>query len=193
MPTATKDDRRGARERLLEAASRLFYAEGVHTVGVDRIIEEAGVAKASLYKTFGSKDALVQAYLTGRHERTTGRIVAALALVDDPREKILTLYDVQATMFVEPGYRGCAFVAAASESAPGDTAEEAAAVYRGWMRALFVDLAEQVGASEPRVLGRQLHLLWDGASLSARMERDWSVAADARAAAAALVAAAQAR
>ena len=60
-----------ARERLLAAASELFYAEGVHTVGIDRVIERAGVAKASLYNTFGSKEELVRAYLESRHARTT--------------------------------------------------------------------------------------------------------------------------
>ena len=59
--------RPSARERLLAAANELFYNEGVHTVGIDRVIEQAGVAKASLYNTFGSKDELVRAYLEGRH------------------------------------------------------------------------------------------------------------------------------
>src|SRR3954469_13004950 len=78
-----------ARERLLAAASELFYAEGVHTVGIDRVIERAGVAKASLYSTFGSKEELVRAYLergaAARRERVTER----LARHDEPRAKIL--------------------------------------------------------------------------------------------------------
>src|SRR6202166_2107173 len=73
-----------ARERLLAAANELFYAEGVQTVGVDRIIEHAGVAKASLYNLFGSKEALVAAYLASRHERTTSRLTEAIERVDDP-------------------------------------------------------------------------------------------------------------
>ncbi|ADP79652.1 TetR/AcrR family transcriptional regulator [Pseudofrankia inefficax] len=183
MPAVVKDDRRGARERLLEAASRLFYAEGVHTVGIDRIIDEAGVAKASLYKTFGSKDALIQAYLQGRHDGVTRRISAAVARVDDPREKVLTVFEAQGTMFAEPGYRGCAFVAATAEASPTGTIDDAATAFRAWMRALFVGLATAAGAPDPATLGRRLHLLYDGASLSARMDRDPTVAADARAAA----------
>ena len=69
--------RPSARERLLAAANELFYDEGVHTVGIDRIIEQAGVAKASLYNTFGSKDELVRAYLQARHDSVARRIMAA--------------------------------------------------------------------------------------------------------------------
>ena len=61
---------RGARERLLEAANDLFYAQGVRTVGINKVIEVAGVVRGSLYKTFGSKDALIEAYLEGQHEST---------------------------------------------------------------------------------------------------------------------------
>ena len=76
-PTAAPD-RTSARERLLAAANELFYAEGIRTVGIDRIIEHAGVAKASLYNTFGSKDELIRAYLGQRHARTAERITRAL-------------------------------------------------------------------------------------------------------------------
>src|SRR5271170_1082988 len=99
-----------ARERLLEAASELFYDEGVHTVGIDRVIERAGVAKASLYNTFGSKDQLVRAYLEGRHAQTSGRITRYLERYSDPRERLLGVFEAQGEMFADPGFRGCAFV-----------------------------------------------------------------------------------
>jgi AcrR family transcriptional regulator len=182
-----KDDRRGARERLLDAATRLFYAEGVHTVGIDRIIDEAGVAKASLYKTFGSKDALIEAYLQVRRDSVTRRLTEAIGRVDEPRQKILAVFDAQGTMIAEPGYRGCAFVSASAEAPPAGTIDEVTTAYRAWLRAMFVDLASAAGAPDPAALGRRLHLLYDGASLSARMDRDPTVAADARAAAETLV------
>ncbi|MFD0584927.1 TetR/AcrR family transcriptional regulator [Dactylosporangium darangshiense] len=79
-----------ARERLLDAASELFYREGVHTVGIDRVIAQAGVAKASLYNTFGSKDELIRAYLVEWHERWKRRIVQRIAKDDgNPREQLL--------------------------------------------------------------------------------------------------------
>src|SRR5450756_3000707 len=92
-----------ARERLLAAANELFYAEGVHTVGIDRVIERAGVAKASLYNTFGSKDELVRAYLESRHTRMAERIARHLARYADPRGRLLSVFEAQAELFAEPG------------------------------------------------------------------------------------------
>src|SRR3984885_4484556 len=160
-----------ARERLLAAASELFYAEGVHTVGIDRVIERAGVAKASLYNTFGSKDELVRAYLEGRHAQTSERITRYLERYSTPRERLLGVFEAQGELFASPGFRGCAFVSASAES-PGELVEQAASDYRGWVRTLLVDLAREAGAPSPETLGRQLHLLYDGGSLSARMDHD---------------------
>ena len=175
-----------ARERLLDAASELFYAEGVHTVGIDRVIERAGVAKASLYNTFGSKDELVRAYLEGRHARTAARITSYLQRYSDPRDRLLGVFEAQGELFAEPGFRGCAFVSASAES-PGEAVSRAADDYRGWVRGLLTGLAREAGAPDPEALGRQLHMLYDGASLSARMDHDPSAAAAARAAAATLL------
>jgi AcrR family transcriptional regulator len=178
-----------ARERLLAAANELFYEEGVHTVGIDRVIEKAGVAKASLYNTFGSKDELVRAYLEGRHARVSARITAYLERYADPRQKLLGVFEAQGELFAEPGFRGCAFVSASAES-PGEAVSRAADDYRGWLHGLLTGLAREAGAAEPETLGRQLHMLYDGASLSARMDREPSAAVNARAAAQALLAAA---
>ncbi len=178
--------RQSARDRLLAAANELFYAEGVHTVGIDRVIERAGVAKASLYNTFGSKDELVRAYLEARHASVADRITRAVGKHDNPRDRLLGVFDAQGELFAEPDFRGCAFASASSES-PTDLVGRAADAYRGWVRALFTGLAGEAGVREPGALARQLHLLYDGASLSARMDRDPSAAAAARAAAAVLV------
>ena len=175
-----------ARERLLAAAGELFYAEGVHTVGIDRVIEHAGVAKASLYNTFGSKDELVRAYLEGRHANTAARITRALGGYNTPRDRLLGVFEAQGDLFAEPGFRGCAFVSASAES-PNDVVESAAVSYRGWVRGLLTDLAREAGVPDPGGLARQLHLIYDGASLSARMDHDPSAAVAARAAAGALL------
>ncbi len=184
--------RPSARERLLTAANELFYNEGVHTVGIDRIIEQAGVAKASLYKTFGSKDELVRAYLDTRQASVVETISRAIERYDTPRERLLAVFEGQAELFARPGYRGCAFARASAESQPGDVAEQAACAYRRWVRALLTELAAQTGVPEPDVLARQLHLLYDGSGQSARMDNDPTSAATARTAAAALLDAAQA-
>jgi AcrR family transcriptional regulator len=175
-----------ARERLLAAANELFYQEGVHTVGIDRVIDHAGVAKASLYNTFGSKEELVRAYLEGRHASMAGRITRAIARYDNPRDRLLGVFDAEGELFAEPGFRGCAFASASAES-PSDGVTQAADAYRSWLRGLFTDLAREAGVPNPGRLARQLHLLWDGASLSARMDHDPSAAAAACAAAAVLV------
>ena len=187
MATAT----RPPRERLLEAAAELFYAEGVQSVGIDRVIERAGVAKASLYSTFGSKEELVRAYLDERHARTIGRLRAAADAVDpsDPVGRILAVFDEQAEIFRRPGYHGCAFTAAAAEAPRDGRINEAARSYRAEMRALFTDLATAVGAPDPPLLASQLQLLYDGGAAAANLDRDPSIAAPVRAAAQALIAA----
>src|SRR5215470_5615905 len=179
--------RPSARDRLLAAANELFYNEGVHTVGIDRVIEQAGVAKASLYNTFGSKDALVRAYLETRRANVTQRIMQAVDRYDTPRERLLAVFEGQGELFAQPDYRECAFARASAESHPGDPAERAAEGYRRWVRALLTELAAQAGASEPEVLARQLHLLYDGSGQSARMDHDPGAAIAARAAAATLL------
>src|SRR6267154_2190421 len=92
VPPGASRVRPTARERLLAAANELFYDEGVHTVGIDRVIERAGVAKASLYSTFGSKDELVHAYLESRAERRRARITEWIARHHEPRAKILSMF-----------------------------------------------------------------------------------------------------
>jgi AcrR family transcriptional regulator len=179
--------RLSARDRLLAAANELFYNEGIHTVGIDRVIEHAGVAKASLYNTFGSKDELVRAYLEARQASVSERIMQAVERYDTPRDRLLAVFEGQGELFARPDYRGCAFVRASAESQPGDLAEQAADAYRGWVRSLLTELAAQAGAPEPEVLARQLHLLYEGGSQSARMDHDPSAAAAGRAAAATLL------
>src|ERR1700735_2836261 len=124
-----------ARERLLASADALFYAEGVQSVGIDRVIEHAGVAKASLYNLFGSKEGLVRAYLEARHEGTTTMISNAVELHRDPRRRILAVFEAQAQVFAQPGFRGCAFVAASAEASLGTQVQQDAVAYRAWMRA----------------------------------------------------------
>src|SRR6266851_6938865 len=188
MPTQKTAGQVSARERLLAAASELFYEEGVHTVGVDRVVERAGVAKATLYTVFGSKDELVRAYLQARHDRTRERMTRELAArFRTPRERLLGVFEVQGLSFTEPGFRGCAFVSANAEASPGSSIEEVTQDYRTWVRSLFLDLAKQAGAADPEHLARQLVLLYDGAGISAWMDHDASTAQAARTIAAALV------
>src|SRR6201982_4118666 len=107
---ATKTAKRpSARERLLGASDELFYRDGVHSTGIEAVIEKAGVAKGSLYYIFGGKDELVAAYLRGRHEAWRQRGEEAQAGIDDPADKILALFDSLADYVSMPEYRGCPF------------------------------------------------------------------------------------
>ena len=171
-----------ARERLLAAADELFYEEGVHTVGIDRVIERAGVAKASLYSAFGSKDELVRAYLQRRADVRQRRITQRLASYEDAGARILGVFDLLGELAAEPTFRGCAFVRATAETPRGETKVDAVCSgARGWTRELFTTLAREAGAKDPERLGRQLVLLYDGVSVGAYMDHKPNAATEARA------------
>jgi AcrR family transcriptional regulator len=184
-PTAAR--RPSARERLLAAADELFYAEGVHTVGIDRIIERAGVAKASLYSTFGSKEELVRAYLEGRHEIRRARLLSGLERFDNPRDRLLGVFDVLAEVAAAPSFRGCAFYNASAESTRGGPVEQMSAANRAWTRGLFNELARDAGAKDPAALADQLMILYDGSTVGARMDHQPTTALIARSVAAGLL------
>src|SRR5689334_8097454 len=129
-----------ARDRLLAAADELFYAQGVHTVGIDRVIEHAGVAKATLYSAFGSKDGLIRAYLEGRHRRRRERILTGLERFKTPRDRLLGVFDVLAELAAAPSFRGCAFYNASAESPPDGVVQQVCDENRAWTRGLFTDL-----------------------------------------------------
>lgn len=180
--------RPSARDRLLAAADELFYAEGVHTVGIDRIIERAGVAKASLYSSFGSKEELVRAYLENRHQLRRERLLTGLERFTNPRDRLLGVFDVLGELTATPGFRGCAFYNASAESvAPGGAIEQVSNANRAWTRGLFTQLAGDAAVADPAGLADQLMILYDGASVGARMDHRPTAAALARRVAEALL------
>jgi AcrR family transcriptional regulator len=170
----------GPRERLLKAASKLFYEEGTHTVGIDRVIEKAGVAKASLYSAFGSKDELIRAYLTLRLEARRKRVEEAIARHKSPRARILAVFDVLAEYVAEPGFRGCAFIRASAEGQPDKSVKAVCEDSRTWLRSILVELARTGGAKDSERLGQKLALLYDGAVVAAQMDGDPTAATAAR-------------
>ena len=169
--------RGSARERLLAAADELFYTEGVNSVGIDHVIKRAGVARASLYNTFGSKDELVRAYLRGRHTQTRERMARELhTRYRTPSERLVGVFEVQGQIFAEPDFRGCAFMCASAESDTSEVVEKATEEYRLWVHSLFLDLAYAADAADPETLARQLVLIYDGAGVSAWLDHSPSVA-----------------
>jgi AcrR family transcriptional regulator len=167
------------RERLLQVADSLFYAEGVHVVGIERILNEAGVAKASLYHHFGGKDGLVRAYLEEHFELRRRQIEQVLAAHSTPKERLLGLFAAIEDALGDPRFRGCRFVNASAEARPGESVEIVTEEYRQYLRRLFTDLARGAGATDPKQLGRQLALLYDGAAVAARLDKDRSRAGEA--------------
>jgi AcrR family transcriptional regulator len=164
--------RPSARDRLLAAADELFYAEGVHVVGVDRIVERAGVTKASLYNTFGSKDELVRAYLDKHFHDRQRSVAGILAAHTTPRDRLLGVFTELENALAGSEFRGCRFIMASAEARPGDASGVVAEEYRAWLRSVFTDLGREAGVSNAKDFGRQLSLLYDGAAVAGRMDRD---------------------
>ncbi|MFI6771551.1 TetR/AcrR family transcriptional regulator [Nocardia sp. NPDC050412] len=151
------------RDRLLDTAGQLFYEQGVH-IGVDALCKAAGVSKRSMYQLFNSKDELVAASL----ERIAPDYRAALLPADDvgsPRERILHVFE--RLEYLEPAqdFRGCPYVAAAVQlKSPEHPASLVARRHKDGLTSFFQYEAERGGAPDPVLLGRQLTLVFDGAS-----------------------------
>jgi AcrR family transcriptional regulator len=169
-----------ARERLLAAADELFYENSINTVGIDRIIEHADVAKASLYDCFGSKDELIRAYLEARSTARQARISEWISQYDTPQKKILGIFELLGKTSSQPGYKGCAFLRARADDNASDKVKGACDRLRAFMLGQFTSLAREAGAANPEQLGQQLLLLYDGASVAAHLDRNRDAASLAR-------------
>jgi AcrR family transcriptional regulator len=160
------------RERILDTACRLFYAEGVQGVGIDRILAEAQAAKASLYQHFAGKDALVAAYLERRAEQTQAALTARLQ-GGDARARLLRLFDIQKEFAGSPSFRGCPFQNATSELAdPRHPARAVARRHRQWFHGLVRDLVAEAGAKDVERIASAILLLYDGASSASLADAD---------------------
>src|ERR1700722_18189194 len=168
--------RASARERLLAAADELFYDNSINTVGIDRIIEHAGVAKASLYDCFGSKDELIRSYLEARNTARQARVNERISRYDTPQKKILSIFDLLGELTSQPGFKGCAFTRARADDSASDKVKAASDQSRTFMLDRFTSLAREAGAASPEQLGQQLQLLYDGASVAAHLDRNHSAA-----------------
>ena len=180
-----------ARERILDTATRLFYARGLRAVGVDTIIAESGVAKATFYKHFPAKDDLITAYLDRVDGAWTGQLHAAAAAVGPaPADQLVGLFDALGSACRREGYRGCGFINAAAESVPGTAAHERTIAHKQQVREWMAGLARDAGATRPEQLARALSLLLDGALANGALDADPAAVESARDTAALLVRAA---
>ena len=169
-------------ERILDSACGLFYREGLHAVGIDRVLAEAGAAKASLYAHYSSKDELVAAYLERRGEEWRARTSAAVkAAGPGGRAGLVRLFEVLEEWASSPGFRGCPFLNAASELPdPGHPARAATRRQREWLHALVRELVVAAGVRDVDRTSRAVVVLCDGAAASALLDGDPGAARSAR-------------
>lgn len=165
-------------QRLLDTAAELFADQGIRAVGIDQILREAGVAKASLYSTYGSKDALVIAYLADLDHNDRNRWTQAVATTADPVRRILAFFDLASAAATRRDFRGCLYANAATEY-PGTELEPVRA-HREWLRTTLTELLGPAGAAHPDILARRIQLLYDGALLGSKLERSTEPIAAAR-------------
>jgi AcrR family transcriptional regulator len=182
-----------AKHRLLAAAGDLFYAKGIHAVGVDAVVAASGVAKMTLYKHFGSKDALVAACLRKASEDWRAGFERSLARVAPaPAARLAAFFDVFAEWFADPSFRGCPLLNALCELP--DAAHPARPIileHRRLMLDLLTRLAWDAGVRDHQALAKSLSLLADGAVVAAMAEGSPEPARHAAVAARAIINAAQ--
>ncbi|WJZ03902.1 TetR/AcrR family transcriptional regulator [Corynebacterium freiburgense] len=180
-PIATKKSNRrnrpSPRERLLASATSLFTTEGIRVIGIDRILREADVAKASLYSLFGSKDALVIAYLHELDERWRADWRARTANMDNPEDKILAFFDQCIDEEPKKDFRGSHFQNAANEYPRPETESELGIVaavqeHRAWCHQTMTDLLTEKNGYPGTTQASQLLVFLDGGLAGSRLSRN---------------------
>jgi AcrR family transcriptional regulator len=185
---ATPSQKRSARQQILDIAVRLFYEHGYHSVGIDRIIAESGVAKMSLYRHFPSKDALIAAALDQMNTQFWHWIDGETGGASSPREKLIAIFHAVEKVATSYKCLGCAFQAAAADFPDFEHLNHKAALaHKEQVVNRLTELAHDAGLLKPRQLAQQLLLLMDGAWASARMYGTRGPAREVAAAAQALV------
>lgn len=177
--TAPPPEKPGARDRILETALRLFYAEGVRAVGIDRIIAESGVAKMSFYRHFPSKADLVLAFLNERHDRWMAWFTARFAAKSaNARRKLPVVADVLKEWFTSADFHGCAFINILAETTRCDTRERAIAnAHKQALLAFLESIAATDKHPQPRTTARLALMIVEGAIVRAEMTADGAAAA----------------
>ena len=164
--------RSAARDRIMAAADRLFYAEGIHSVGVHRLVEESAVTRVTFYRHFPSKDDLITGYLEDRARRSRRRITQVIEDSNgDARAALRELGRVLTNETFAIEYRGCPFINASAEfAAPGHSARVLAAAQRAWTADTIERLLRDMGHRAPARTARQLLMLQTGANFGAAID-----------------------
>lgn len=158
-----------ARERILDASYELFSQRGIRSVGVNEVIERAGVATATLYRHFPSKDELVLAFLALREQRWTRDFVEAGAMSrgSDPEQRLLAIFDVFDEWFHREDFEACSFINVLIEMGPEHSAGSASVWHLEQIRSIVRRLAEEAGLRDTESLARSFHILMKGSIIAA--------------------------
>lgn len=164
FPPSTAQPAPGAKLRILDTATQLFYLDGIHAVGVDRLISESAVTKATFYKHYGSKDALILAYIRARTEAVRERLQQIAEEQPDAAAGIHAVFADAVSEISEPGFRGCAFNNAAAEfPSAAHPVRALVAEHRDWFADFLTQLLRELGHPLPGDGADDLQLAYDGA------------------------------
>lgn len=188
MAIAAKTQDKAPRERLM-AAAQLFYTDGIRAVGVNRLLQEAQTPIMTLYRHFGSKEGLVEAFLVDKDRRIRAKFEREVEqAADTGRERVLAAFDFLGRLIESPEYRGCTFLNVAVEMGDQDTFVDIAVAHKTFVREIFARYLTQAGLRETEPLATQLLILMNGVFVTAQMRSTFKdAAAQARMAAEVLV------
>ncbi len=187
IPTEPRDvspprtRRRPGRERLLAAMDRLFYRDGISSAVVDKLIDEAGVARGTLYKNFRTRDELIEAYLRLRHEDALAALEQIAGRDEDIMGQVDAVFDYLAGLTRDELFRGCAFVVAAAELPDEQRpATRWARMHKRAALETFRRMFESQGHPDPALVAEQLSILYDGALVTSHVRPESNAVEHAR-------------
>lgn len=177
------------RDELVQKALTIFYRDGFHATGMDKLVAETGISKTSMYKHFRTKEELILATLRLRDEQFRNDMVRKMeALADTPKGRLLASFDTLHDWIMSNEFNSCMFIKASSEyQDPKHPIHAAGAEHKRLLVNYLADLARKAGAEDPDRLGRQLMMLKEGAIVTAHMQGKTHAGDDAKAAARILV------
>lgn len=188
MPASDAPKPSSKRDLLISCARELFAAEGFHATGIDRIIDQAGVAKMTLYNNFGSKDQLIADVIDGASAGMVQTMRGWTAVSEDPFDQIMLLFDGFGTMFERPEGCGCLIQAAAAEFPdPESVVGQAIRRHHDRVGGLLLELTTAAECHNPQSLASQIALLLAGTQCAARVQRCRAPAEEGKRAAAVLL------
>jgi AcrR family transcriptional regulator len=165
------------RDRIVEAAAELFYAQGLRAVSAEKVIAQVGISKVTFYRHFPTKDELIVAYLERRAKWERDAIAGARQSAEDAPGVFRILAQAIGAESCSPGFRGCPFINAAAEYAdPEHPVRRAVDAHRRWFRQLIQDLLNEMGVPAPARVADQLVMLRDGAMVSGYLSDPGTVA-----------------